>query len=357
MVTNHLNFHTMSKNITIYLIFIGLMGLSFACQKEDAKVTMLSTLIAPTIQTVPDLTLKRANGTDSLTFVGTAVNPGFTASVNYFLEVDTAGNQFSNPTILATDIQDALIKFSISDLNKLFIKRFPTDVVSSLELRIRSVLVTDAGTGAVPIVSISATKAVSVTTYGFPRLDLIVGTSVIGKIESALGDGSYTGFVKLDKTEAFTFKDPDANIVYGANGGALAVNGTSITSGDNGWYKFTVDTEALTYSMDAYFIGLVGDATANGWSSPDTKMDYNSKTATWYITTALTDGTIKFRLNDGWAINWGGKGTSDGSTDNYTDATTVPLATGGKNIGLTGGAGTYTITLDISGLTATVVKN
>ena len=43
-------------------------------------------------------------------------------------------------------------------------------------------------------------------------------SSLTQKIESpALGDGNYLGYVKLETTSPFTLKDPDANIVYGAN--------------------------------------------------------------------------------------------------------------------------------------------
>lgn len=181
-----------------------------------------------------------------------------------------------------------------------------------------------------------------------PRLDLI-GSGVTQKIESALGDGKYTGFVKLDVTKAFTLKDPDANIVYGANGAALAVNGPAITAGANGWHKLNADTQALTYSSDPYMVGLVGSATPNGWGSPDQKMDYNAQTGTWYITIDLVAGDIKFRLNDGWAWNLGG------TTDN--------LVHNGANIPVT--AGNYTISLTITvpapigseAGTFTIVKN
>ncbi len=350
----------MNKNLIIYLIFIGLIGLLSNCKKDETKVVILTTPNAPTFKTVPDLTLIRDKGKDTLVFLGTLVNPGFQASATYFLEVDTAGNQFKNPTVLVSDIQDTVIKLTVSDLNGLLIRRFPTDKVSSLQLRIRSVLVADAGTGAKSIVSISDAKDVSVTTYGLPRLDLIAAGVVIGKIESPLGDGSYSGYVKLDKTKPFTLKDPDANVVYGVSGSTLVVNGTTYTPADNGWYKFSlVDTKLLKFTApDPYFVGLVGSATANGWNSPDTKMDYDSKSGTWYITTNLTDDHIKFRLNDGWNTYWGGKGTGDGTPDNYSaDGISVPLAAGGKNIGLLHGAGSYTIHLDIKGNTATIVKN
>lgn len=342
----------MKKKLYIYLTIIGLIGLLSNCEKDETKVVMSGSPIAPTL-TLPDLTLQRVNGTDTLMFLGTPVDPGFQASATYFLEACAAGNGFSNSITVLSDVQDAELKITVSDLNGILLKKFPADQVSSVEFRIRSLLTVDAGTGApgtstLPFVYYSDTKSADVTIYGLPRLDLI-GSGLTQKIESALGDGKYAGFVKLDITMAFTLKDPDANIVYGATGAALAVDGAGITAGANGWYKLKADINALTYVMDPYMIGLVGSATVNGWNSPDTKMDYNAQTGTWYITTDLIDGQIKFRLNDGWAWNLG-----------YNPAKTS-LTHNGDNIDVT--AGNYTITLTITNPTPpeagtfTIVKN
>jgi hypothetical protein len=346
----------MNKNSIIYLIFLGVIGLFSSCEKDETKVVILDSPAVPTLALPADLTLQRTKGTDTLVFTGTAVDPGFQASATYFLEACASGNDFAEPVQIFSGSQNKTIKISVSDLNGILLKKFPADQVSSLDFRVRSVLAVDAGTGAEPMVYTSALKTASVTLYGLPRLDL-TGTGVTGKIESALGDGKYTGYVKLDATKPFTLKDPDANIVYGASGNTLVVDGTSISVTASGWYKLTVDTKALSVNNEMYMIGLIGSATPNGWDTPDSKMDYDSKEDCWTITLALTDAQIKFRLNDGWATNWGGKGTADGSADNYSDATTVPLAAGGKNIGLTGGAGNYTIKLYIAGQKATIVKN
>ena len=323
------------KNLFIYLTFIGLIGLLFSCEKDETKVVMLTNPIAPTIQTVPNLTLKRTSGNDTLVFVGTAVDPGFQASATYFLEACAKGNNFKDAVVILSSVVPTAFKITVSDLNGILLKKFPADQVSSVDLRIRSVLVVDAGTGALgtgtkPFEYISEIKNASVTVYGLPRLDL-VGSGIDQKIESALGDGKYAGLVKLDKTKAFTLKDPDSNVVYGTTGGKLAVNGTAITPTDNGWFNFVANTQDLTFTMDAYMIGLVGSATPNGWDAPDTKMDYHAQSGTWRITTDLIDGEIKFRLNDGWAWNLGGTpdrlvvdaGNIAVSAGNYTIVLTI----------------------------------
>ncbi len=338
----------MNKNL-IYLIFIGLIGLLSNCKKDETKIVMSSNPIVPTIQTLPDLTLVRDNGLDTLIFIGTPVDPGFNASATYFLEADTVGNDFKDAVVIYSGVQDTLIKLTVSEVNGALLKRFPANKVSSVDYRIRALLVVDAGTGAPgtsadPFIYNSITENVTTTIYGLPRLDL-VGSGLDNIVESALGNGKYKGYVKLDATKPFTLHDPDANITYGAAGsGVLAVNGSTLTPAANGWYDMSANTVDLTYKMDAYMIGLVGSATSNGWNSPDTKMDYNSKAGVWYITTNLVDGEIKFRLNDGWAWNLGG--------------TPEKLTQGGANIPVK--AGNYTIKLTIiNGTTGTctIVKN
>jgi len=326
----------MKKNLIIFLSLIGLIGLLSSCERDDVKVVMLENPIAPTIESMPALSLARANGAVLLSFAGTPVDPGFQASTTYFLEACLHGNNFADALVIYTGIQDTLIKMATSDLNGLLLKKFTADQITSVDFRIRAVLTVDAGTGAPgtssnPLVYTSAITTANVKPYGFPRLDLI-NSGITQKIESPLGDGKYTGYVKLDPANPFTLKNPETNTVYGTNGAVLAVNGAAFIPGVTGWHKLTVNTTALTYTLEENRIGLVGSATPNAWDVPDQKMDYNAATGTWDITINLVAGDIKFRLNDAWAWNLGG--------------TTGNLVHNGSNITVT--AGNYTIKLTIT---------
>ena len=333
----------MKKNLIIYLIFIGLTALFAGCEKDGEMVTMLSNPVAPTLTTVPDLTLQRTNGTQMLEFVGTPVDPGFQASATYYLEACATGTAFANPVTMWSGTQCKSMKITVSDLNGILIKKFPADATTPLDLRLRAVLVVDAGTGAPGTGTntfsySSAVKNASAKLYGLPRLDL-VNSGMTQKIESALGDGKYTGLVKLDVTKPFTLNDPDASKNYGGSGNVLAVNGAAIVPPANGWHRLNADVIALTYNISAYMIGLVGSATPNGWDSPDQKMDYNPATGSWSITVNLVVGEIKFRLNDGWAWNIGFRKTNTGKlNDLFHDGNNIPIDV----------AGNYTITLTIT---------
>lgn len=340
---------------TIYILFIGLFGLLLSCEKDGTQVVMLDNPIVPTIVSMPDLTLQRNNATNILEFVGTPVDPGFQASAKYFLEADAAGNEFSDPITILTNTKANSFTISVSDLNGILLKKFPGDEVSSADFRIRAVLVTDVGTGVPNYEYTSATTTADVTLYGLPKL-VLLDSGIDQYIESALGNGEYAGYVKLDLTKPFTLKDPDTDVVYGGNDGTLEVNGASFNPISTGWHKLTANINDLTYELLDFRVGLIGDATPNGWSAPDQKMDYDPATGLWSITLDLTAGTVKFRVNDDWngSINLG---LGDADHPEYTldnlwndgSSQNIPIPS----------AGNYTIKLYIGASTysATITKN
>lgn len=340
---------------TIYILFIGLFGLLLSCEKDGTQVVMLENPIVPTIVSMPGLTLERNNGTDMLVFTGTPVEVGFQVSAKYFLEADAAGNNFDDPIVILSEIKADTFKISVSDLNGILLKKFPSDAVSSADFRIRAALVVDGGTGAQTFEYNSITSTADVTLYGLPKL-VLLNSGIDQKIESALGNGDYTGYVKLDLTMPFTLKNPDTDIVYGGSNSILAVDGAEFVPFSNGWHKLSANINDLTYEFLDFRIGLIGDATPNGWSAPDSKMEYNPATGVWSITLDLVTGFVKFRVNDDWSgsINLG-----IGDAD-HPEYTLDNLWNNGssKDIPITA-AGNYTVKLVIgaSKYSATITKN
>ncbi len=351
----------MKKNLLIYLTFIGVALLLAGCEKDGTIVTISPNPVAPTLSALPDLTLVRANGEDEVEFSGTPVDPGFASSATYYIDACAAGTDFAAPVTVVSAITPQSMKITVSDLNGALIKKFPADAVSSLDFRLRAVLVVDAGTGAPgtgsnPFAYISASRNADVTLYGLPRLDL-VGSGITQKVESALGDGKYLGYVNLDATMPFTLYDPDGDISYGANDEEhLVVDGPAIPVTVDGWHKLTANTNDLTYVLKVFKVGLIGSSTPNEWSAPDQKMEYNAQEGYWHITLDLTVGECKFRVNDSWEdeINLG---IGDADHPQYTISNLWNNGSS-KNIPVTE-AGNYTVKLYIgtSTYSCTFTKN
>jgi len=163
---------------------------------------------------------------------------------------------------------------------------------------------------------------------------------------SATSNGIYVGYINFPEANSEFKITPERNWTnsYGTNDNIHLIynGGNNIKSTNAGYQKLTVDTNALTFSLEAYSWGVIGDATPGEWST-DTDMVWNSTNQTWEIANiALVGGKeIKFRLNDDWGTNYGG-------------ANGV-LASGGANIKITE-SGNYKIVMDIPNLTYTLTK-
>jgi starch-binding outer membrane protein SusE/F len=78
-----------------------------------------------------------------------------------------------------------------------------------------------------------------------------------------------------------------------------------------GEYIITIDTATKDYKFELAgykTIGIIGDGTTLGWNAADTSMirdgvDPNQ----WSLYFTLIDGPVKFRADDKWDNNWGGK--------------------------------------------------
>jgi hypothetical protein len=295
----------MNKKIFIYLTFIGLIGLLFSCKKDETKAVLLDNPNGPTIVSVPDLTLKRTNGANMLEFIGTAIEPGFQASVTYFLEACAKGNNFQDPVTIYSGSQDLSIKITVGDLDGILLSKFPADLVSPVDFRIRSVLSLSSGTGTYAYSS--AIKTVDVKTYGPPALSL----TVAGKLQSVVSSAdnkTYSGWIYTDGTP-FQFTNNDDGKKYG---GVLAAGEVSCALTENGpaialpagAYNVTADINSGVMKMTVadVTIGIIGDA-VGGWDN-DTKMVYSFTDHTWNITINVVTGGIKFRTHNSWnAVN------------------------------------------------------
>lgn len=105
------------------------------------------------------------------------------------------------------------------------------------------------------------------------------------------------------------------------------------------YYTFTMDIDAMTYSfvpfdgtresgVDTYAsIGVIGSATADGWDADQDMTKSTFDPHIWYVKgIELVDGEMKFRLDNDWALNWGGNTAMSGITT--VDGPNIPVTAG-----------------------------
>ena len=130
-------------------------------------------------------------------------------------------------------------------------------------------------------------------------------------------------------------------------GAASFPSGTATAGGANipvvaGFYEVTFNLNTGDYSFDIPDVGLVGPGITQfpdaSNPTPDVLMNTTDGNIYTLSDQVITDGLVKFRQNQDWAVNWGSSDFPSGD-----------LVPGGSDIQAT--AGTYDITFNRSALT------
>lgn len=164
--------------------------------------------------------------------------------------------------------------------------------------------------------------------------------------DSIMNDNSSAivrGYAYISTTGGFKFTSEHSwngtNYGAGANAGDLSTdaNAGNLSVSPAGYYLFNVDLANMTYTALLTNWGVIGDATAGGWSS-DQPMTYSPTLKRWFATIPMTVGTFKFRANSSWDAPNPNYGSNNGDDT---------LQAGGSNINVTA-AGTYSVMMNLS---------
>lgn len=221
------------------------------------------------------------------------------------------------------------------------------EVENDIDMRVTATSVTTAGT----ITKVSDIVTFKVTPYMLEDWLYVPGDhqgwdpATADGIVSATSNGIYVGYINfLTENSYFKItKDRSWDVNYGSNDGVnLVENGDNIKAAGVGYYQLTVNMNDNTFAMAPHSWGVIGSGTPGGWDN-DTDFRFDYQNQVWVIDSiALTDGEIKFRLNNAWETNYG---------DNGADGT---LESGGSNIPVT--AGNYKIVVDFVNSTYQLIE-
>ncbi len=334
-----------NKNLFFLLSFLMILG---ACEKKE--LVTLNPDAKPVLNlSTTDLVLDE-NTPDAQALVVSWIEPdyGFQAAPSYTLMMDLATGDFSNPqkfsvggelkkTFTNAELNSKLLALGVDPENPTQIK-FMVEAKLSQQVKIYSDPVTMTVTAYSSYLDLSTDWGIvgSATPGGWGNPDL--PDLPMYKTSDPNVLVAYVGL----QTGEFKFRlNNDWAVNYGDNGndGTLEQDGANIPVTE-GTYKITVNIADLTYTIEPYSWGIVGSAAPHGWNGPDIPFYYNPYNDNWVAVATLTDGEIKFRLNNDWGTNYGDSG-ADGTLD-----------AGGDNISVT--AGHYLITMDLNDMTYTI---
>ncbi|WP_340112026.1 SusF/SusE family outer membrane protein [Maribellus mangrovi] len=114
----------------------------------------------------------------------------------------------------------------------------------------------------------------------------------------------------------------DAHTFGDDGSGGLTNPGNNISVPADGYYRIRANLSDMTYSLTETVWGVIGDATAGGWSD-QTNMTYDTESLTFRIVTHLSEaGSFKFRGTSDWGINYG---SDDNDGKLQQDGANIPV--------------------------------
>ncbi len=334
------------RNLYKIVLSIFLLIILFAC--EDKEIVTINNDINTSLSaSESNITLSEDNeDSDVLTLSWTEAELGYDGPKEYIVYFDTAGNDFANATNISARSESQLT-LSNEQLNSMLLNDLELEGGASYDIDVK----VETMVGTSYVASVSNTETITTTTYAI-SLDLSTEWGIVGDATENGWDGPdqpfyqtvednvYAAYVNLTEGEIKFRKNNSWDLNYGDTGNDNVLE----EGGDNikvtaGTYKITFNVDDLTYSIEEYSWGLVGDATPNGWDGPDTQLTYDPTQDKWTTEIDLNAGELKFRLNNSWDdLNYG---------DNDADGT---LNEGGDNISVSN-AGLYNVSMDLNNLT------
>ena len=334
-----------------FLSMAAAIGMIAGCQKpEMVQISAPEDVVAPVLSPVADINITAANlGLESVTFEWSAADFGAPTQVNYAIEVAPAGQ--SSKVVVTSGITETSAVVSYESLNAVLL--YDLGLASGIAENVDFYVSAKVGEYA-KVYSAPVTTSATVTEAEkeYPKLT-VAGSYAYNNWSPGKGqfvydfegtDVRYSGVIDFgEDVSALQFKFVGA--AWGENefsvpsGEAQAAEAAELPlvagGGDNiaaytthRFYSLTLDksTPKVIKNFSFNTLGVIGDATPTGWDA-DTDMSFNTEKQRFYVDITLTDGTIKFRANDAWDVDWGG---ADGVL--VSGADNIPVTAGNYRI-------------------------
>jgi hypothetical protein len=340
-----------------------------ACKKDEVQATLTPSTTSPSLTaSTSSIVLQSANGAQTaVTYTWTPVTfnwsgtdaTTYSPAITYSLQFDKKGNNFATP--VSVDAGAGPTKtITQAALNSTLISlKLTPEIAAALEVRLKATYANNIAPLYSPTVALTATPYSTILYVSSSYLNNSL-TSAPQLVEIDGSPRQYQGYVYFGGTAASTFKVTNTQsgtgsyyanssttaVTVGAPGrattGTLATATATTGAGFSiapGFYLVNVNLANMTWTITPYTWAIIGAATPNGWNT-ETPMVYDATKGAWTITLPLTADQFKFRANGNWDVSLG----------DTSPAGSYLTANNGGNL-TSPGAGTYTVTLNLSDIT------
>lgn len=329
----------------IFFAFMLLIGIVSCEEREEIGVEPTASAIVMNLSTDKLILDENFPSNPALTIKWEPAKYSVPVEVKYILEISSS-KTFENSYNLTTTIESQThATFTNKELNEAAKKiGLEPYVAKNMYLRVSSYIgKSNSLLQTSDVTNLLITPYVASPTYEYSDLFLI-GNAVVGNWDNAATNNTLLPLLKTSSASKYTFtglfksgKDIgfkmikvkgswDAQFGFGSEG-VLSTDGGSgnLTVPTDGYYKLTVDTAALTYSLVPVStpIASYANVSITGTSTGGTDIQLVKSAFDPHSWTAanvnLKAGVFKFRANNAWDVNWGvnneffGTGTANGA--------------------------------------------
>ena len=219
----------------------------------------------------------------SNTFTWSPAFPGYTGTVTYIIQYDSAGKNFVSPQVVANAGGASVYTKSMTqaEMNTTAINSgIPIDTkTGKVEYRVKATTASGAVaysnvvnvtiTTYIPILRFYLPGSYQVASgYGPNDWDPTTAPELIRDLRSAVFNSMYYTYIFLPAGAQFKVTQGRSwDVNYGGTGGTLAANGANFSVTNAGVYRVTIDLNTMKYDIKQGRMGLVGDAIpGNNWT-------------------------------------------------------------------------------------------
>jgi len=251
----------------------------------------------------------------SNSFWWTPTFTGYTGTITYTLQYDSAGKNFVAPIDIPVGASILSKGLTQGEMNATALNSgIAGGTTGRVEYRIKGVLtngttlysniVTVLITSYVPILRVYLPGGYQASTGNGNDWDPGTAPELIRDMRSAVFNKMYYIYLYLPANAEFKITIGRSwNINYGGAGGVLSSGGANLSVPTAGYYRITVNISTLQYHIMAGRMGFVGGATGAGWNPPGVFPTYalgNSGTNLFVGLTNFTSGGWKLIDNNAW---------------------------------------------------------
>jgi starch-binding outer membrane protein SusE/F len=279
----------------------------------------------------------------SNTFSWSPAFPGYSGTITYSIQYDSAGKGFTAPQEIAVGAGIYSKAMTQADMNTAAINSgIPMDTkTGKVEFRLKAVT----ATGSIAysnVVNVTIQTYIPILRFYLPGSyqsstgngndwDPPTAPELIRDLRSAVFNKLYYIYIYLPAGAEFKVTQGRAwDVNYGGTGGVLSANGANLTVATAGVYRVSIDVGNMKYDIKAGRMGFVGGATGAGWNPPNVFPTYALGAPATNLFVGLTDF-----VTDGWKLI---------DNDTWNDGSNSAAET--RSYGSTGGDGS---TVDING--------